>query len=159
MKSEIKKKKELLSKSEIEKKIKHINKLKRSLKSKTFQGNIDSVDFKDLYNYNNNYDCADDDKQRKIGSIRTLFREFDSHYYKPIRTDYGFTGKKNNYIEYKGKGDRYENLSPKEYLHVIIPYLTDLINEHKPTVELNNTNNNTNNSNNNTNNSNNEKKN
>ena len=60
--SEIKKKKELLSKSEIEKKIKHINKLKRSLKSKTFQGNIDSVDFKDLYNYNNNYDCADDDK-------------------------------------------------------------------------------------------------
>ena len=48
---------------------------------------------------------------------------------------------------------------------MIKPYLRDLINEHKPTVELNNTNsnnninnsnNNTNNSNNNTNNSNNE---
>ena len=41
---------------------------------------------------------------------------------------------------------------------MIRPYLRDLINEHKPTVELNNTNsnNNTNNSNNNTNNSNNE---
>ena len=40
---------------------------------------------------------------------------------------------------------------------MIRPYLRDLINEHKPTVELNNTNsnNNTNNSNNNTNNSNN----
>ena len=54
----------------------------------------------------------------------------------------------NNYIEYKSKGDRYENLSPKEYLDVIRPYLTDLTNEHKPTAELNNTNNNTNNSNN-----------
>ena len=31
---------------------------------------------------------------------------------------------------------------------MIRPYLTDLINEHKPTTELNNTNNNTNNSNN-----------
>ena len=40
------------------------------------------------------------------------------------------------------KGDRYENLSPKEYLNVIRPYLRDLINEHKPTVELNNNNNN-----------------
>ena len=49
--------------------------------------------------------------------------------------------KKKNYIEYKSKGDRYENLSPKEYLDVIRPYLTDLINEHKPTAELNNTNN------------------
>ena len=42
--SEIKNKKELLSKSEIEKVIKHINKFKKSLKSKKFQGNIDSVD-------------------------------------------------------------------------------------------------------------------
>ena len=54
-------------------------------------------------------------------------------------------------MEYKSKVDRYENLSPKEYLDVIRPYLRDLINEHKPTVELNNTNktNNSNNSNNN----------
>ena len=112
-KSEIKKKKELLSKSEIEKVIKHINKFKKSLKSKKFQGNIDSVDQEYLDSYNNNYDFADDDKYRKIGSIRTLFREFDSDYYKPIRTDDGFAGKKNNYIECKSKGIRYENLSPK----------------------------------------------
>ena len=45
------------------------------------------------------------------------------------------------------KGDRYENLSPKEYLNVIKPYLRDLIYEHKPTVELNN-NSNSNNKNN-----------
>ena len=47
------------------------------------------------------------------------------------------------------KGDRYENLSPKEYLNVIRPYLRDLINEHKPTVEVNDKNSNTNSDNNN----------
>ena len=77
-----------------------------------------------------------------------------------MRTDDHFAGKKNNYIECKSKGDRYENLSPKEYLDVIRPYLRDLINEQKPTVELSNTNNSNNNTNNinnnNTNNSNNE---
>ena len=36
----------------------------------------------------------DDDKYRKIGSIRTLFRESDSDYYKPITTDGGFAGEK-----------------------------------------------------------------
>ena len=46
------------------------------------------------------------------------------------------------------KGDRYENLSPKKDLNVIRPYLRDLINEHKPTVELSNNNNNNNNNNN-----------
>ena len=68
-----------------------------------------------------------------------------------MRTDGGFAGR-NNYIEYLSKGDRYENLSPKEYLNVIRPYLRDLTDEHKPTVELNNNNNNTDNSNSNNNN-------
>ena len=40
------------------------------------------------------------------------------------------------------KGERYENLSLKEYLIVIRPYLRDLINDYKPTAELNNNNNN-----------------
>ena len=43
------------------------------------------------------------------------------------------------------KGERYENLSLKEYLIVIRPYLRDLINDYKPTAELNNNNNNNNN--------------
>ena len=34
-------------------------------------------------------------------------------------------------------GDRYENLSPEEYLNIIRPYLRDLINDHKPTTESN----------------------
>ena len=67
-----------------------------------------------------------------------LFKEFDRDYYKPIRNDDGFAGRRNNYIEYRSKGDRYENVSPKEYLNMIRPYLRDLINEHKLTTESNN---------------------
>ena len=74
---------------------------------KRFNGNIDSVDYDDLDNYDYNHDFADDDEYRKKLSIRTLF---DRDYYKPIRTDGGFSGRRNNYIEYMSKGDRYENL-------------------------------------------------
>ena len=38
---------------------------------------------------------------------------------------------------YKNRGDRYENLSPKEYLDIIKLYLRDLINNHKYKTELN----------------------
>ena len=127
-----------LSTSEIEEARKNLIELRKSLRFKKFHGDIDSVDYDDLDNYDDNYDFADDDEYRKIGSIRTLFKEFDRDYYKPIRTDDGFAGRRNNYIEYKSKGDRYENLSPKEYFNMIRPYLRDLINDQKPTTESNN---------------------
>ena len=127
-----------LSASEIKEVGKNLNELKKSLRFKKFHGDIDSVDYDDLDNYDDNYDFADDDEYRKIGSIRTLFKEFDRDYYKPIRTDDGFAGRRNNYIEYKSKRDRYENLSPEEYLKMIRPYLRDLINDHKPITELSN---------------------
>ena len=76
-------------------------------------------------------------------------------YYKPIRTDVGFAGRNDNYIEYTSNADRYENLSPKEHLNVIRPYLRNLINDHKPIMELNNNNNNNNNTTTNNNNTNN----
>ena len=126
------KNKKYLSESEIKKTNKNLTKLKKSLRFKKFRGNIDSVNYEDIDNYDYNYDFADDDEYRKIGSIRTLFKELDRDYYKPIRTDAGFAGRNDNYIEYTSKADRYENLSPKEYLNVIRPYLRDLINEHKP---------------------------
>ena len=125
----------------------NLTKLKKSLRFEKFRGDTDIVDYDDLDNYDYNYDFAGDDEYRKIGSIRTLFKELVRDYYKPITTDGGFAGRNNNYIEYTSKGDRYENLSPKEYLNVIRPYLRDLVNEHKPTVELNNKNNNNNNNN------------
>ena len=63
---------------------------------KKFHGDIDSVDCDYLDNYDNNYDFADDDEYRTIGSIKTLFKEFDRDCYKPIRTDGGFAGRNNN---------------------------------------------------------------
>ena len=136
-----------LSVSEIKEARKNLTKLKKSLRFKKFHGRIDTVDYDDLDNYDYNYDDGDDDddEYKKTGSIRRLFKGFDRDYYKPIRTDYDFGGI-NNYIEYTTRGDRYENLSPKEYLKIIRPYLRDLINNHKPTTELNNNaNNNVNN--------------
>ena len=128
------------------------------MRFKKFRDDTGSVDYEDLNNYDYNYDFVDDDEYRKIESIITLFKEFDRDYYKSIKTNGGFAGRNNNYIEYTSKGDRYENLSPKEYIHVIRSYLRDLINEHKPTAELNSNNtyyNNSNNSNNNNNDNNN----
>ena len=111
---------------------------RKSLRFKKFYGDIDSVDYDDLNNYDDNCDFGDDDEYRQIGSIRRLFKAFDRDYYKPIRSDDGFVVRRNNYIEYKSRGDRYENLSPKEYLDIIRSYLTDLIIDHKPTPKLNN---------------------
>ena len=83
-----------------------------------------------------------------MGIIRPLFKELDRDYHKTIRTDDGFAGRNDNYIKYTSKADRYEKLSPREYLNVVIkPYLKNLINDHKPIMELNNNNNNTNNTN------------
>ena len=138
---------ENLSISKIKKASKSFNKLEKSLRFKKCCGNIDCVNYEDLDNDYYNYDFADDDEYRKIGSIRTLFKELHRDYYKPIRTDTGFAGRNDNYIEYLSKADRYENLSPREYLNVIRPYLRNLINNHKPITELNNNNNNNNNNN------------
>ena len=151
------KNKKYLFESELKKTIKNLNELEK-LKFKKFCGNIDSAEYEDLDNYDYNYDFANDDEYRKIGSFRTLFKGLDSDYDKPTVIDRGFAREDNNYIEYTSKGDRYENVSPKEYLNVIRPYLRGLIDEHKPAAELNknkNNNNNNNDSNNNSNNNNN----
>ena len=125
-----------ISASEIKNARENLTKLEKSLKFKKFHGGVDSVDYDDLDNYDDNYDFADDDKYRKIGSVKRLFKEFDRDYYKSIRTNSGFAGRNNNYIEYTSREDRYENLSPKEYLDIIRLYLRDLINDHKPTVDF-----------------------
>ena len=80
---------------------------------------------------------------------------FDSDYYKLIITDRGYDGRDDNYIKHMSKGDKHKNLSPKKYLNMIRPYSRNLINDHKPTVKLNNNNNNNNSSNDNNSNNNN----
>ena len=59
-----------LSESETEEIRKKFNELEKSSMFKKSHGNIDSIDYDDLDNYDYNYDFADDDEYRKIGSIR-----------------------------------------------------------------------------------------
>ena len=87
---------------------------------------------------------ADDDKYRKIGSVRRLFEESNRDYYKPKVINRGFAGEVNNYIKYVSEGDKDGTLSPREYLNMIRQDLRDLINKHKPIERLNKNNNNNN---------------
>ena len=52
----------------------------------------------------------------------------DEDYYKPIIARGAFNS---SYIQYESKGDKGKNLSIKEYLNMIKPYLSDIINNHK----------------------------
>ena len=52
----------------------------------------------------------------------------DEYYYKPIIARGAFNS---SYIQYESKGDKGKNLSIKEYLNMIKPYLSDIINDHK----------------------------
>ena len=49
-------------------------------------------------------------------------------YYKPIITNGAFN---NNYIQYESKENKDKILTLKEYLDMIRPYLSDIINDHK----------------------------
>ena len=90
---------------------------------------------------------ADDDKYRKIGSVRRLFEESKRDYYKPKVINRGFAGEVNNYIKHISEGDKDGKLSPREHLNMIRPDLRGLINRYKPIERLNNNNNNNNNNN------------
>ena len=55
----------------------NLNELKKKLRFKKFHGGIDTVDYDDLDNYDDNYDFADDDEYRKIGSTGRLLKGFE----------------------------------------------------------------------------------
>ena len=70
----------------------------------------------------------DDSEYIGIRVVRNLFNQSsDEDYYKPIKTKSDFNG---NYIEYESNGDKDKNLSAKEYLNIIRPYLSNIINDH-----------------------------
>ena len=52
----------------------------------------------------------------------------DEDYYKPIITNSAFN---NNYIQYESKGNKDKILTVNEYLDMIRPYLSNIINDHK----------------------------
>ena len=55
----------------------------------------------------------------------------DEGYYKPIIARDAFNS---SYIQYESKGDNRKNQSLKEYINMIKPYLSDIINDHKTHV-------------------------
>ena len=67
----------------------------------------------------------DDDKT--IRDLRALY-ESDEDYYKPKKLKSVFD---DEYIEYERNGDKDKTLSTEEYLNVIRPYLSDIIDNHK----------------------------
>ena len=71
----------------------------------------------------------DDTKYQGMRDVKYLFElSIDEDYYKPIITNGAFN---NNYIQYKSKGNKDKILTPSEYLDMIRPYLSDIINDHK----------------------------
>ena len=64
-----------------------------------------------------------------IRELEKLFDDIDDdNYYKPVLIRSSFEG---NYKRYESRGDKDKTLSVKQYLYMIIPYLSDLINDHK----------------------------
>ena len=82
-----------------------------------------------LFKLNNYYD-HNDIEYKGIKDVANLFNGVSTFedYYRPTKTKSAFNG---NYIEYESKGDKDKNLSPKEYVNMIRPYLNDVINDHK----------------------------
>ena len=71
----------------------------------------------------------DDTEYRGIKNVKGLFDFLvDEDYYKPIITNGAFN---NSYIQYESKGNRDKVLTISEYLDMIKPYLSDIINNHK----------------------------
>ena len=69
----------------------------------------------------------DDIEYRGIRNVRDLFDlSIDEYCYKPIIVRGAFNS---SYIQYESKGDKVKNLSIKEYLNIIKPYLSDIIND------------------------------
>ena len=75
------------------------------------------------------YDYIEYEGIRNVKNIFDL--SIDEDYYKSIRTKSALNG----YIEYERKGDKDKSLSIKECLHMIRPYLSDIVNDHKTQEE------------------------
>ena len=81
---------------------------------------------KEEYQYHNRNDLD----YYGIRDIENLLGDVDvddNNYYKPILVKSSF---KNNYKYYESRGDKDKNLSVKQYLYKVMPYLSDLINDH-----------------------------
>ena len=85
-----------------------------------------SLNKKEEYQYHD-YDDID---YYGIKDIENLFGNVvdDDDYYEPVLIKSSF---EDNYKYYKSRGDRDKNLSVKQYLYKIMPYLSNIINDHE----------------------------
>ena len=72
-------------------------------------------------------------KDKVLRDIRALFELDEDDYYKPIRNVNVFSS---NYTEYESSRNKDKSLSVKEYLNIIRPYSSDMINDLKTQDEL-----------------------
>ena len=88
---------------------------------------VKTLDKKEEYKYHH----RDDLDYYGIRDIENLFdndNDNDDNYYKPVLVKTSF---KDDYKYYESRGDKDKKLSVKQYLYKIMPYLNDLINDHK----------------------------
>ena len=134
IRKDVNKSRHIFSKSKIKqirKSLYDIKNPKNLSKSKIKEIEKNLLEFEKSLSKPKKYHDYDDNEYRGIRDVRSLFNQsFDKDYYKPIKTIGSFDNK-NNYIEYESKGDKDKKLSPKEYLNMIRPYLSDIINDHK----------------------------
>ena len=119
----------------IERKLKKLYEIenKKNLSDKEKEKNYDNlVELVNKLNKTekNKYHDHDDLDYHGIRDIENLFDnvDVDDDYFKPILVKSYF---KENYKYYESRGDKDKKLSVKQYLYKIMPYLSDLINEHK----------------------------
>ena len=88
---------------------------------------VKTLDKKEEYKYHD----RDDLDYYGVRDMENLFdndNDNDDNYYKPVLVKTFF---KDGYKYYESRGDKDEKLSVKQYLYKIMPYLSDLINDHK----------------------------
>ena len=121
--------------------IKDKKKIKKELYKTEKKQNLSDNENKEIYNHlvklvrtldkkeEYKYHDRDDLDYHGIRDIENLFDNVnDNDYYKPILVKSSF---KENYKYYESRGDKDKKLSVEQYLDMIKPYLSDLINENK----------------------------
>ena len=113
------------SKARIEKIRKEFNKSRHKFsrsKINEIRRNLYEIENEKYYDY-------DDAEYNGIKDVKDLFYlSIDEDYYKPIITNGAFN---NNHIKYESKGNKDKILTVNEYLDIIRPYLSNIINDHK----------------------------
>ena len=119
---------------EIRKNLYDIKNPKILFKSKTKEIEQNTIELEERFFKLNKYYDYDDTEYQGIRDVANLFngivfnQSINEDYYKPIWTKCVFNG---NYIKYESKGGKDKNLSPKEQLNMIRPYLSDMIINYK----------------------------